>query len=58
MSIASAFLYGGEIVIIGLVMRDNDVLTITVVQQFTAGILAPARPGHAAYAHYGAGRHA
>ena len=26
--------------IIGLVMRDNDVLTITVVQQFTAGILA------------------
>ena len=39
-SIASAFLYGGEIVIIGLVMRDNDVLTITVVQQFTAGILA------------------
>lgn len=39
-SIASAFLYGGEIVIIGLVMRDNDVLTITVVQQFTAGLLA------------------
>ena len=39
-SIASAFLYGAEIVIIGLVMRDNDVLTITVIQQFTAGILA------------------
>ena len=30
----------GDGVSIGLVMRDNDVLTITVVQQFTAGILA------------------
>ena len=39
-SIASAFLYGGEIVIIGLVMRDNDILTTTVVQQFTSGFLA------------------
>ena len=55
-SIASAFLYGGEIVIIGLVMRDNDVLTITVVQQSTAGILALLLA--LAYAHYGAGRHA
>lgn len=39
-SILSAFLYGAEIVIIGLVMRDNDILTTTVVQQFTSGILA------------------
>ena len=26
--------------IIGLVMRDNDVLTVTVIQQFTSGVLA------------------
>lgn len=39
-SIVSAFLYGAEIVVIGLVMRDNDVLTTTVVQQFTSGALA------------------
>ena len=38
--ILSAFLYGAEIAIIGLVMRDNDILTTTVVQQFTSGILA------------------
>ena len=39
-SILSAFLYGGEIVVIGLTMKDNDVLTVTVVQQLVAGILA------------------
>ncbi len=39
-SIVSAFLYGAEIVVIGLVMRDNDVLTVTTIQQFTSGILA------------------
>lgn len=40
MSILSAFTYGAEIVSIGIMMRDNDVLTVTVVQQFTAGALA------------------
>lgn len=40
MSILSAFLYGGEIVVIGLMMKDNDVLTVTVVQQLTAGLCA------------------
>ena len=35
-SILSAFLYGAEIVIIGLVMRDNDILTTTVVQHSPA----------------------
>lgn len=39
-SVLSAFLYGAEIVVIGLVMRDNDVLTVTVIQQFTSGVLA------------------
>lgn len=39
-SILSAFLYGAEIVVIGLTMRDNDVLTVTVIQQFTSGFLA------------------
>ena len=39
-SVVSAFLYGAEIVVIGLVMRDNDVLTVTTIQQFTSGILA------------------
>lgn len=39
-SILSAFLYGAEIVVIGLVMRDSDVLTVTVIQQFTSGVLA------------------
>lgn len=39
-SILSAFLYGAEIVVIGLVMRDNDVLTVTTIQQFTSGFLA------------------
>lgn len=42
MSIVSAFAYGAEIVVISLVMKDHDVLTITVVQQFTSGILATA----------------
>lgn len=40
MSIVSAFAYGTEIVVISLVMKDHDVLSITVVQQFTSGILA------------------
>lgn len=39
-SILSAFLYGGEIVVIALTMKDNDVLTATVIQQLVAGILA------------------
>lgn len=39
-SVLSAFLYGGEIVAIGFFMRGHDVLTITVVQQFTSGFLA------------------
>lgn len=39
-SVLSAFLYGGEIVVIGLCMKSHDVLTITVVQQFTSGALA------------------
>lgn len=39
-SILSAVLYGGEIVVIGLTMKDNDVVTVTVVQQLTAGVLA------------------
>ena len=40
MSILSAFAYGAEIVAIGIVMRDNDVFTVTIVQQLTAGVLA------------------
>lgn len=40
MSILSAVLYGVEIVVISLTMKDNDVLTVTVVQQLMAGILA------------------
>jgi drug/metabolite transporter (DMT)-like permease len=40
MSIVSAFAYGIEIVAIGFMMRDNDVFTVTVVQQLTAGVLA------------------
>jgi len=39
-SILSAFLYGGEIVTIALTMKNNDVLTTTVVQQLVAGVLA------------------
>ena len=39
-SILSAFLYGGEIVVISLTMKDNDALTVTVVQQLMAGVLA------------------
>lgn len=40
MSIVSAFTYGIEIVTIGLAMRDNDIFTVTIVQQLTAGVLA------------------
>lgn len=40
MSIFSAVLYGAEIVVIALMMKDNDVLTVTVVQQLTAGACA------------------
>ena len=39
-SILSAFLYGGEIVVISLTMKDHDALTVTVVQQLMAGVLA------------------
>lgn len=39
-SILSAFLYGVEIVVIALFMKDNDVIATTFVQQLTAGILA------------------
>lgn len=39
-SILSAFLYGGEIVIISLALKGNDVITVTVVQQLVAGLLA------------------
>lgn len=39
-SILSAFLYGGEIVIISLALKGNDVITVTVVQQLVAGVLA------------------
>lgn len=40
MSILSSFTYGLEIVVISLVMKDNDLLTVTTVQQLTSGILA------------------
>lgn len=40
MSIVSAFTYGCEIVSIGYMMKDNDVLTVTIVQQLIAGVLA------------------
>ena len=40
MSIVSAFAYGFEIVIIGLFMKSHDVLSVTIIQQFTAGVLA------------------
>lgn len=40
MSIVSAFAYGGEIVSIGIMMKDNDVFSVTIVQQLTAGALA------------------
>lgn len=39
-SILSAFLYGAEIVVIGIMMKDNDVIAATLVQQLTAGVLA------------------
>lgn len=39
-SILSAFVYGAEIVVISIQMRDHDVMTITVVQQITSGVLA------------------
>lgn len=42
MSILSAFTYGAEIVAIGIFMKDHDVLTVSVVQQLTAGALAAA----------------
>ena len=42
MSIVSAFAYGAEIVAIGLFMKRNDVLSVTVIEQFTAGMLAAA----------------
>lgn len=40
MSIVSAFTYGAEIVVIGIMMKDHDVFTVTIVQQLTAGVLA------------------
>ena len=40
MSIVSAFAYGVEIVAISIMMKDNDVLTVTVIQQLTGGVLA------------------
>lgn len=39
-SVLSAFLYGAEIVVISLVMKRHDVLTVTCVQQFVSGALA------------------
>lgn len=39
MSIVSAFTYGAEIVVIGIMMKDNDVFTVTIVQQLSAGVL-------------------
>ncbi len=40
MSIVSAFAYGVEIVAISIMMKDNDVLTVTIIQQLTGGVMA------------------
>lgn len=39
-SILSAFLYGAEIVVISLVVKNYDILSVTMVQQFVSGFLA------------------
>ncbi|MGN0047152.1 MAG: DMT family transporter [Eggerthellaceae bacterium] len=38
-SILSAFMYGAEIVVIALYIRDYDVLSVTTIQMITSGIL-------------------
>lgn len=41
-SVLSAFLYGGEIVAIAIFLKDNDVITVTIVQMFVSGLLGGA----------------